>query len=336
MSISEHPADLDCLQPPPKQSYTDLLKNAGKSKSSSSSSSKSKGKGKAKEETEPVGLTRQEKAARRRDALFREGDDEPSSGAFALAKSMKASMGQQTSTSKSASPRPSTSSSNTPRPGSPASALSKKRHLDVPSNLKSSSLSRTSSNSSMASNASASAPAGSARDRLKAGFKANDLQKLYTVKRDTRTIEEIERDIRAKKALTSSSTPATSKPTKPSGTRPSGLSASSSSKPSAQRRRSRSPSTSSDSSTETSDTSSSARRHQHRKKRSKKQGKGDLNEQQRSAIWQLMGKNRDQYVARDMDSDDDSSDMEATGAAVLEEERRAYVHLLLLSLSLKR
>lgn len=38
-----------------------------------------------------------------------------------------------------------------------------------------------------------------------------------------------------------------------------------------------------------------------------------------------MGKNRDKYVARDMDSDDDSSDMEATGAAVLAEERRACV-----------
>lgn len=59
-----------------------------------------------------------------------------------------------------------------------------------------------------------------------------------------------------------------------------------------------------------------------------------MNEMQRDAIWQLMGKDRRRYTERDYDSDE--SDMEASGAAVLAEERRAYVQKLPSSVPLPR
>ncbi|GAA5938525.1 uncharacterized protein JCM15063_005346 [Sporobolomyces koalae] len=295
-----------------KQSYTELLKGATKSRASPSASS-AKGKGKAKE-AEPVGLTREEKAARKRDALFR--DDEPSSGAFALAKSMKAQ--HQPSSPKPLSNAIASTSklgSSAAVPKSPASALAKKRHLDVPSNPKSTASSRSSSASSVTSNPSNS-QGGSARDRLKADFKPNSLQKLYTVKRDTRTIEEIERDLKAKKNGTNlaPANPPAPKPSSKSKPSPGGSKLATS----INRRRSRSPSSDSDS--ETSDSSIDRRR---RDKKRVRKSKGDLNDMQRDAIWQILGKKRSQYTQRDWDSDEDSSDMEASGAVVLAEERRA-------------
>ena len=163
-------------------------------------------------------------------------------------------------------------------------------------------------------------------------------QKLNTVKRDTRTIEEIERDMRAKKSAASSSSSglAGSKGKEVAGARSNGSGsaatggarprngASASSKPAA-RRRSASPSSDSASSSE-----DDARRRERKRRRKASAEQSSLNHKQRETIWQIMGVKRKHYDDSDSEG---SSDMEATGRDVLEEERQACVPLSLFPLS---
>ncbi|GAA5823158.1 hypothetical protein JCM3770_005564 [Rhodotorula araucariae] len=288
------------------------------SKASSSSKAGSSGrsngsasKGKAKEES--GGLTREERARRKQAALFL--DDEPSTGSFALARTQQV---------RSGSARPSPSAQDSPR-ASPALAKPSSARTSAAGGgaliLKPkagtkpfSSLSRSSASTSAA----APPSAGSARDRLKASLAKTGPLKLNTVKRDTRTIEEIERDMRARKGGGVAAPDANGKGKESArsagAARPqNGAASSSGSKPA--RRRPSSPSES--------DSDSDDDDERYRKRRRAAGGSSSgLNEKQRSAIWELMGRNRERDVQRDYASDD-SSDMEATGTDVLAEERRA-------------
>ena len=199
-------------------------------------------------------------------------------------------------------------------------------------------------------------PSASAKDRLKAGFDPTKFVRLNAEKRDTRTIEEIEADMRRKRL--GDSPAAGSAPARPNGpsrtnssngksvagtstasaVRPGSSTAlsaaapkrkpdldersapkrpkleqrhsSSSALPKARRRQ--------PSSTEESDSGSDDSRDGRRGRRG---GDYGLQESMRSEIWQLMGRDRNKDVMRDLDSDDE--DMEATGADVLREEQRA-------------
>lgn len=256
----------------------------------SSSSSKSAAT-KTNRDTGP--LTREEKEAKRRAAMFE--DDGATTGGMALARAqMRVQGGTHASTSKGS---PSNSSANnSPRP----SQLVKPKTGSRPSTANSTTRP-------------ASSTAGmSARDRLKAGFDPNDMRKLNTEKRDIRTIDEIERDFKARKQAASPSTatpsfinaprrpdrpPVPRRPSQSNGVKPAA------SKPSTKRRKD-TPSNSDD------DSSSSV------DQRSYKKSKGP-----KVDIYELMGRNRASDMRRDLDSDDE--DMEASEAEVAREEARA-------------
>lgn len=290
-----------------------LLAQNGATKAGASSTSAAKGKGKAKEKT--VVSHREDKARKRHDALFR--DDEPSSGGFALAKL------QQKLTARDDSPsRPTASTS---RPTTSSSATAKPKSVTAKS---SAALSRTSSTSSTGS--APGAAGGSVRDRLKAGF-SDAPQKLNVVKRDNRTVEEIERDMKLRKekeaaarhggSAPSTSAAAATTTIKSASRSPAPARPASKTKP-ARRARSVTPSDEDDES----DMSTSSTE-QRKRKRSRYEKERGLNSAQRDAIWSLMGRNRHADVARERAFDSDDSDMEATGADVLLEERRACAHL---------
>ena len=291
-------------------------------------------------------LSRAEKAQRKQNALF--NDDEPSSGAFALAKAKRRSDAGSSSSRPSPPTIPalkrtaSTDSARSSRTGSPAGSSSSRAG---PSKAASGAAASTTSHNK----ASTSAVAyGSAKDRIAAQIAAlKSPQKLNVVKRDTRTIEEIERDMRARKAKENgtSALSSTSSASGPAiGSRPlaTGNPARSSTAASqnslgkgsatAQNgRRPRSPAYSDDSDSEddSSSSSSAARRPARKRARQHERGRNSsgLKEEQRSAIWKLMGRDRNQDIAREQDFDSDDSDMEATGEDVLREEQLAYVTL---------
>lgn len=320
------------------KSYKELLSKANSTAKASSSSLNGKGKGKEKE---PVVLSRAEKAQRKQNALF--NDDEPSSGAFALAKAKKRS-----DASSSSRPSPptipalkrtaSTDSARSSRTGSPAGSSSSKPG---------SSRAASNSTANAASNNKGSTSAvayGSAKDRIAAQIAAlKSPQKLNVVKRDTRTIEEIERDMRARKAkqngtsalssTTSASGPAigsrplaTGKPAR-SSTVTTQNSLAKGAATDRNGRRPRSPAYSDDSDPEDySSSSSSADRPARKRARRHEQRRGNssgLREDQRSAIWKLMGRDWNRDMAREQEFDSDDSNMEATGEDVLREERQA-------------
>lgn len=326
-----------------------------------SSSGKSNGSSsKGKEKEAPAGLTREERARRKQAALFR--DDEPSSGSFALAKAQqRASSASRPSPGASDSPRASpalSKASTSSRTGSPAAGASSSTTTKSKPASRPSSLSRSSGPSSSAAAAPAAASTGgasSARSRL-ANLARAAPQKLNTVKRDTRTIEEIERDMRAKKgsggggssggglAATGSSAGGSKAGRAGAGADGAGSAAApkprngaaASSTTSYKPSRQRSASVSSSSSSYDSDSADDRRRRAKKKRRTGGRNASDLNEVQRATIWEIMGRkkeDRERALARDYDSDEGSSDMEATGSAVLEEERRACVFSLCCALT---
>lgn len=291
-------------------------------------------------------LSRAEKAQRKQNALF--NDDEPSSGAFALAKAKKRSNAGSSSSRPSPPMLPalkrtaSTDSARSSRTGSPVGSSSSK-----PGSSRAAS--NSTANAASHNKASTSAVAyGSAKDRIAAQIAAlKSPQKLNVVKRDTRTIEEIERDMRARKAKQNGTSVPSSTSSGPAiGSRPlaTGNPARSSTAASQNSlgkgsatdrngRRPRSPAYSDDSASEEDYSSSSSsaaadrparKRARHRHERGGGNSSG-LKEEQRSAIWKLMGRDRNQDLAREQEFDSDDSDMEATGEDVLREERLAYV-----------
>ncbi|POY72431.1 hypothetical protein BMF94_4257 [Rhodotorula taiwanensis] len=315
------------------KSYKELL-----SKANSTAKSSASAKGKAKEK-EPAVLSRAEKAQRKQAALF--NDDEPSSGAFALAQSSRKPASSSSRDSPAASAVPaalkrtgSADSAHSSRNGSPASASNGSK-----ASVAGSSKLASRSNGSGSKGAAAPAPSasGSARSRLAAQVTSlQQPQKLNVVKRDTRTIEEIERDMKMRKAnANGGGAPSSAKTTDSSARRPlagpsAALNGSTRTKSDSGRsgrgesgstsaRRPRSPSPSSDSDDYSSDDD---------RPRKRSKGKGGnssgLRGDQRNAIWKLMGRNREQDLAREQAwSGSDDSDMEATGEDVLQEERLA-------------
>ncbi|KAI5477099.1 chromatin SPT2 family protein, partial [Pseudohyphozyma bogoriensis] len=304
------------------------------SKASSRSSSSSSAKAKAAREAGP--LTREEKAAKKRNALFkdsRDWDEPESSGGMALARAMKEA-GRPSSSYSSATRAPAPKP--LPKPPSANSATIKSsKHLNGSAKLS-------------APRPASPANGASARDRLKAGFDPTQFVKLNTAKRDLRTIEEIERDMKLKKSgvdpssvsRTSGSTVAstsTSKSLLPkNGTSHSSSSTMQKRKPgdgrdqtqnskrprmddrttsSSRSRRDRSSSRSEESEYE----SSSEDDWDRRRGRKEKSGLGDS---MRSEIWKIMGRDRQRDMAMTTYSDDES-DMEATGADLWREEQRA-------------
>lgn len=289
---------------------TKICAQGGAARNSTSSTGAAKDKGKAKEQA--VVSRREDKARKRQDALFR--DDEPSSGSFALAKL------QQKTASKDEPPsRPTASTASRPTASSSASSVAKPKPV---AGKPVAALSRSPSTSAVG---------GSVRDRLKAGF-SDAPQKLNVIKRDNRTIEEIERDMKLRKAKEAASKNGGSALSTSISAAPAKSSKSASRSPAPARppsnpksaRRAR-PATPSDEDDDDSDMSSSSTEHRKRK-RSRYEKERGLNNAQRDAIWSLMGRNRSADVARERAfGSDDDSDMEATGADVLLEERRAYV-----------
>lgn len=300
-------------------------------------------------------VSREDKAARQRKAMFKDDDDD-TSGSMALARAQKANGGGFSGSERgSASPRPSGS----PRPSSNGGPS---RSSSGSSSKPKSSLGRSSSTAKPANNGKASA-ANSAKDRLKAGFDPTSFIRLNTDKRDTRTIEEIEADMRRKRAGGASPKPDTkpssskektraSELNRPSGSGSSGRPSGSNSASTAPKRKpgedeSRARDSSKRPKMDQRPSSASNPKHRRRDSTSSEDSEGydsdessdrgrrggrgggrggyGLEPSTRDEIWQLMGRNRNRDVMRDEESDDD---MEASGADVLREEQRASVFSL--------
>ncbi|GAA5976084.1 hypothetical protein JCM10908_005381 [Rhodotorula pacifica] len=316
------------------KSYKELLAHANSAAKASATSS-SNGKGKAKEK-EPVVLSRAERAQRKQAALF--NDDEPSSGAFALAKARKRSDDYSSTTARAAPSIPalkrtaSTDSAWSSRPGSPAVSSTARAR----SSKGSASATAGSRSSSSSIGKAAATIQGSAKDRIAAQLEQlmKAPQKLNVVKRDTRTIEEIERDMRARKAKENGTAVeitrsiATSGP--PIGSRPLATgnrvrtdtairTAPAKGVPAVDRKTGRRPHSPSYSDSDSFSDSSSSERPARKRSRNS----SGLREDQRSAIWKLMGRDRNRDIARERELGSDDSDMEATGEDVLREERQA-------------
>lgn len=159
-------------------------------------------------------------------------------------------------------------------------------------------------------------------------------QRLNVVKRDTRTIEEIERDMKLRRAKANGSLSSSgggkegASSSKAAPTMTSRVKA----EPEADRggraakdrmpqRRPRSPSES----PEDSDDYTSSEEERPRKRSRPRAHSSGLREDQRSAIWKLMGRDRNRDLERERALGSDDSDMEATGEDVLREERQACV-----------
>ncbi|KAM0788233.1 hypothetical protein ACM66B_001387 [Microbotryomycetes sp. NB124-2] len=221
-------------------------------------------------------VSREDKAARRKKALFE--DDGNVIGSMALAKASRDST-------------PYTPS----RPSAPSSLNSR-----TPASSRSSATKSVKSQSGIKTPASANKSV-SAKDRLIAQFDPTRFVKLNTEKRDLRTIEEIEADMKRRKQ----------QETLPQARAQQQKSQVSSAKASSDRQRSGPVDTVPKKRVRTDDdfdrpSSKSSR----------------LDNSMRDEIWRLLGRDRSRDVQRDAFSDDDS-DMEATGADVDREEQRA-------------
>lgn len=283
-------------------------------------------------------LSRAERAQRKQAALFND-DGEPSSGAFALASSKRSTSAGSSRGSPAASAPSSTlrragsnESNQNGRMSSPASGASVR-----PSTSKSSARPNGSSKtkSTASSAAAAAAASGSARNRLTAQINSFQApQRLNVVKRDTRTIEEIERDMKLRRAKANGthSGGAGGKEGAPSNKAALTTTSRVKAEPEAERdgrpakdrvpqRRPRSPSES----PEDSDDYTSSEDERPRKRSRPRAHSSGLREDQRSAIWKLMGRDRNRDLERERALGSDDSDMEATGEDVLREERQACV-----------
>lgn len=305
-------------------------------KSDKNSNSSTKGNSKSVPKEKDTYLSREDKAARQRKAMFKDDDDD-TSGSMALARAQKANgSGFSGRDRGSSSPRPSGS----PRPSSHGGPSKPNGASSHPK----SSLGRSSSSATKSTSKGKASTVNSAKDRLKAGFDPSTLIRLNTDKRDTRTIEEIEADMRRKRAGGLDSKPLTGKEkgraesSRPSGSGLSYTATASKRKPDQDESRSRDSSkrpkvdqrpSSSHSTHRRRDSTSTSESEDYdsdessdRGRRGGRGGRGGygLDGSTRDEIWKLMGRNREQDVMRDQDSDDD---MEASGADVLREEQRA-------------
>lgn len=277
-------------------------------------------------------LTREEKLAKQRAALFKDDYDDGGTGGMALARAQLKSEGASrpsSATGRSSATRDVAS----PRAESPrtTATIAKARHL--PANAR-----RPGSSSTSKSTA-----ASSARDRLTASFNPHSFVALNQNKRDMRTIEEVERDIRLQKGIpdkplianragqaSSAVSSAKRKPTlddprardlaKRSRLDDRGTTSSTTKQ---HRRRASSASGSADSDSESE--SGDDRRSRGRKG---KEGYG-LNDSMKSEIWKLLGRDRQADMRREALSDDSDDDMEANGDDLRREEEYACVALLL-------
>lgn len=335
------------LNPDGSEDYL-LAASNGRAKASGSGTSKAGAVAKVRTGTSsprapPRELSREEKAAAKKSKLFKEEWDDQESGSMALLRAMNGggagggSGGRGASGSNSPAPR---SGKTAPSTGSAAvKGKAPARSSTAPSSMGQTKGSNTTTGAGM-----------SAKDRLKAGMGA--MQALNTNKRDTRTIEEIEKDLRRKKALKvggSSSSSSHSRPAvsvKPSSSAYASTSASTSApkrstsdsslhQPSSKKTRpgvppfklrqdtsskSRPPSSSRrhPSSDSDSDTDSDSEDDRHRRRRPREKDVGF----DREEIWKIMGRDRNRDVARDMHSDDDS-DMEVSPEQLRREEAKA-------------
>ncbi|KAM0754470.1 hypothetical protein T439DRAFT_114720 [Meredithblackwellia eburnea MCA 4105] len=141
-------------------------------------------------------LTKEQKEAKARAALFKEDWDDGGTGGMALARAAASSKGG--SSGHSARPmlsgnnsgRDSPRSIGSPVPGQQRATVAKPKHIPSKAHLGAKQgLKQPIANGS----------GGSVRDRLTAGFDPRSLIALNTEKRDRRTIEEIEHDMRMKK-----------------------------------------------------------------------------------------------------------------------------------------
>lgn len=273
-------------------------------------------------------------------------DREESSGGMALARA------QRTAAQSPSSRNSKATNSTLRRPDSPSNALARTTHVKS-----SSTLSRSSSSSSLASSSKLPAAHLSARDRLKAGFDSSSFIKLNTEKRDRRSIEEVEMDMRMKKnggaavsrerdnadmshgkRRAADSTGMDPKRSKSSPLLQVGLSHRATNSisrapmpsPLAPRPSSSNMTKSSStgqrrkaSSSEESDDSSSSREEETRNRSSASQSRRAKEKAAtRDEIWKLMGRDRSRDIGRDYDSDESGSDMEVGGAELLREEER--------------
>ncbi|KDE05558.1 hypothetical protein MVLG_04054 [Microbotryum lychnidis-dioicae p1A1 Lamole] len=289
--------------------------------------------------------TNEQKLAKKRDALFREEDDEGlGSGSMALARQR----GVYEERERESSPRASTS---TLALGSGSKPISAKQIIraNTGSNGSAKTSSRPTNGTLLSSAHGKPLKKGS---KNVPGFDPSQFVKLNTEKRDTRTIEEIERDMRVRKLAkgvgvggvkgksadefgilevkattggtkrkTEGGHPTTSSTSNPAKKSKASTSTSTSHKSKSSRRRSKTPSES-----ETDSDSSQDARHRRRpsKLSSSKPKKSGLDDSVRSEIWRLMGRDRSKDLARPFDlSDSEEEGMEVDGEELEREERRA-------------
>lgn len=259
--------------------------------------------------------------------MFEETDDDATTGGMALARAqLKVAGGNRASEAPSRPPAP-RGASDSSRPA--ATVLgAKAKHLG-----KAAATSRPGKPSA----------ASTARDRLKSTFNPRSFVALGSEKRDVRTIEEIECDMRLKKGggkcdsdrPASRATPAasTSRLPPPSTDKRKLSGDEQRARDVAKRRRlddangssskeTRRDRSDSDDSGDDSDDSDDRRRR--RRKAKDKHGSG-LDDSSRQEIWKLFGRDRQADVRRDAFSDDSDDDMEVSPEALRREEQRACV-----------
>ncbi|SCZ93424.1 BZ3500_MvSof-1268-A1-R1_Chr6-3g08651 [Microbotryum saponariae] len=295
--------------------------------------------------------TNEQKLAKKRDALFREEEDEGlGSGSMALAR--QRGVYEERERARESSPRASTSTlASGSGSGSSSKPISAKQTIraDTGSHGSAKTLPRPTNGTLLSSAHGRTFKKGS---KNVPGFDPSQFVKLNTEKRDTRTIEEIERDMRVRKLakgvgiggdkgissddignvevkattggtkrkiegghLRTSSSSNAAKNSKAS------TSTSTSHKSKSSRRRSETPSDS-----ESDSNSSQDARHRQRpsKLSSSKPKKSGLDDSVRSEIWRLMGRDRSKDLARPFDlSDSEEEGMEVDGEELEREERRA-------------
>ncbi|KAK4050079.1 hypothetical protein OIV83_003650 [Microbotryomycetes sp. JL201] len=249
-----------------KTPYNDLMKKAAQNSRNTSSDA---GPSSARNKSKDPFVSREDKAARRKRALF--DDDGDAIGSMALAKASRDSTPSLVS-----------------RPSAPNSANGK---ASASARLVSNGAPKSTKSQGRA-NAASPGKALTAKDRLKAQFDPTRFVKLNTEKRDLRTIEEIEADMRRRRQQQQPHSLPEKREKQPGN-------------------QSRLPDNS-------------------QKKRARNDIDDDrptkssrIDNSMRDEIWRLLGRDRSRDIQRDMFSDDDDSDMEATGADVYREEQRA-------------
>ncbi|KAK4058301.1 hypothetical protein OIO90_000458 [Microbotryomycetes sp. JL221] len=303
------------------QSYKDLLKKAAQNSRSVDVSSSKTSSTKPKPSSNDVKfMTREEKSAKRKQALFDDrNDNHDTIGSMTLAKHSPLYNNNDNRTTLTKPIEKDTASN----------SITIKRSIKSP---KKTTTSNASSSSSSSKNIHRVTGSTTAKDRLKANFDPTKFIKLNTDKRDLRTIEEIESDMRNKKNLNSQSIRHSNvdqrKPTEKIDSSQSSTLKSSRSKSSTTSNK-RPRSNKYDSTDEDDSDDSDHERYNQRQVKtssSSKRSKSGLDLNMRDEIWRLMGRNRSKDIEREFefsDQEDDDLGMEATSQQVFEEEKKS-------------